>query len=1008
MPGSSRHSLRARCPASAAVALLAGLAMPLARGDPAAAPALDFVRDVQPIFTAHCIECHGPDKRKSGYRLDINRAAFEGGDSHAPNLLPGDSAHSPLIQFVSGLDPDMAMPPDGPPLSPGEIATLRAWIDQGAEWPDSANAPADGLPDLWSLRPLVRPEIPRPPASPHPIDAFIHAKLRDSGLEPSPVAEPRTLIRRAFFDLHGLPPTPEEVAAFVNDSDPQAWEKLVDRLLDSPRYGERWARHWLDVVHYGDTHGYDKDQPRAHAWPYRDYVIRAFNEDRPYARFIQEQIAGDAMFPGTRDGIEALGFLAAGPWDFIGHAEVPEEKIDGKIARHLDRDAMVATTIGTFASLTVHCAQCHDHKFDPISQEDYFSLQAVFAAIDRTNLAYDPDPAIGAQRQQLAREKSTVEAELAAWIETAETAAGDGLVEIDRQLAELQESVERAGLAVSAFGWHGAVSPEQDAGQWVQIDLGEVRSLGQIVLDPCSDGFNGIGDGFGFPLRFRIESSDDPRFDSGVSLHLDATQEDFPNPGLSPVACETGGISARHVRVTAVKLAPRQDDFNFALSELRVFDPGGQLISAGAAVSSDASVEAPPRWSRANLTDGYSQGGQPEDFSGTLAQLESERAAILDAALGPDGLALRAGILVRTGDLEAATEALPPLAHVYAGGIHDGTGAFRGTGASGGRPRPIHLLARGDVTRPGREIPPGTIAAVGHHSGRFELAADAPEEDRRAALANWLADPANPLTWRSAVNRVWHYHFGRGIADSPNDFGRMGEAPSHPQLLDWLAADFRDHGGSFKRLHRQILTSATYRQRSDTPAGAAAESDAENRLLWRMNRRKLEAEAVRDSTLMVAGKLNLTMSGPGFQDFVIENPEHSPHYQYHLADANNPELHRRSIYRFIARSKPQPWMTALDCADPSMAVEKRNASVSPLQALAQMNNQLMLVMAAEFAARLEVEPDAAARLELAYQLALQRPPTAGERQTIGDFAARHGWPAACRILLNLNEFNFAD
>lgn len=975
---------------------------------PAGDQAVDFVRDIQPIFAAHCVECHGPDKRKGGYRLDINHIAFEGGDSHAPNLLRGDSANSPLIKFVAGLEPDMEMPPDGPPLGAKEIATLRAWIDQGADWPDSANAPADAVPDLWSLKPLVRPDVPASPASPHPVDAFIHAKLRDRGLVPSPEADRRTLIRRAFFDLHGLPPTPADVAAFIEDPDPRAWETLIDRLLESPRYGERWARHWLDVVHYGDTHGYDKDQPRPHAWPYRDYVIRAFNEDRPYGRFIREQIAGDVLHPDTRDGIEALGFLAAGPWDFIGHAEVSEEKIDGKIARHLDRDDMVATTIGTFASLTVHCAQCHDHKFDPISQEDYFSLQAVFAAIDRTNLAYDLDPATGWRRNQLAREQSAVDAELAAFIQDAETAAGAGLAEVDRHLAEVRESAERAQGISANFGWHGAVSPEQDTEQWVQVDLGGVQALGRIVLDPCSDDFNGIGDGFGFPLRFRIESSDDPGFQSGVVIHLDATNDDFPNPGLSPVACEADGISGRHVRVTAVKLAPRQNDFNFALSELNVFDPAGRLISKGADVSSDGSVEAPPRWSRANLTDGYSQGAGTGDSSVALAELEATRTRIIDAALGPEGVAARERLQHRALELKSEIDTLPPLAQVYAGGIHHGTGAFQGTGGTGGRPRPIHLLARGDVTRPVREVQPGAIAAVAHQPGRFDLPPDAPEGTRRAALANWLADPANPLTWRSAVNRVWHYHFGRAIADSPNDFGRMGEAPSHPELLDWLASDFRDNGGSFKRLHRQILTSATYRQRSDTPAGAAAEIDAENRLLWRVNRRKLEAEAVRDSTLMVAGKLDLSMGGPGFQDFVIENPEHSPHYQYHLADAANPALHRRSIYRFIARSKPQPWMTALDCADPSMAVEKRNQSVSPLQALAQMNNQLVLVMAAEFATRLEATQPAAERVELAYQLALQRPPTPEEARVLTDFADRHGWPAACRILLNLNEFTFTD
>jgi len=276
---------------------------------------------------------------------------------------------------------------------------LLTYTSLGAELTSSTKA------RLWSLQPLQQPAIPHfsasNPADANPIDAFVRAKLDEKGLQRAPPADRRTLIRRLYFDLTGLPPTPEQIDAFVADPDPRAYAKLVDHLLDSPRYGERWARHWLDVVHYGETHGYDKDKPRPNAWPYRDYVIRAFNEDKPYARFVQEQLAGDVLFPGTRDGIEALGFIAAGPWDLIGHEEVPETKIDGKIARHLDRDDMVMNTMQTFNSLTVQCAQCHDHKFDPIAQADYYRLQAVFAAIDRTNKKYDPDPAVAQQRAEL-------------------------------------------------------------------------------------------------------------------------------------------------------------------------------------------------------------------------------------------------------------------------------------------------------------------------------------------------------------------------------------------------------------------------------------------------------------------------------------------------------------------------------------------------------------------------------------------------------------------------------
>jgi hypothetical protein len=650
-------------------------------------------------------------------------------------------------------------------LSESDRAVINEWIATGAAWGRDLTAPADDMAqnqpasDWWSLQPLRRPEVPSQAGSPwprNPIDHFVLAKLAEKGLRPSPEADRRTLVRRLYFDLIGLPPSPAEVRAFLDDREPQAYERLVDRLLASPHYGERWARHWLDVVHYGETHGYDKDKPRENAWPYRDYVIRAFNADKPYGRFVQEQIAGDVLFSGTRDGIEALGFIAAGPWDFIGHAELPETKIDGKIARHLDRDDMVANTTGTFISLTVQCAQCHDHKFDPITQEDYYSLQAVFAALDRADKSYT------------------------------------------------------------------------------------------------------------------IESS--------------------------PV-----GENAR-----------------------------------------------------------------------------------------------------------PATTGI-----VYAGTVHHGSGSFAGTGASGGRPREIRVLLRGDVTQPGEVVAPGAVAAVPGLVGRFELPREATEGDARAALARWLTAAENPLTWRSIVNRLWLYHFGRGLVDTPNDFGRMGQLPSHPELLDWLAVEFRDGGQSIKSLHRLIVTSATYRQSSSPPDGpekAAGEAiDAGNAYYWRMNRRKLEAEAVRDSILAVSGKLDGTMYGPSFKDFVIEKPEHSPHYRYDLHDPEDKASHRRAVYRFLVRSQQQPFMAALDCADPSMAVEKRNQSVTPLEALALLNNKLAVAMARHFAARLAASAENLEnQINLAFQLALAREPSPSELRTLSSYAKAHGMPNTCRLIFNLNEFVFVD
>lgn len=970
----------------------------------------DFEKEIQPIFAANCSKCHGPEKQKGGYRLDVKSIALTGGEGSAPNILPGRASASALVKYISSDDPEERMPPKGDALAPGDIAKIKAWIDAGAAWPERASVAVNDPLDWWSLKSIGKPAVP--PGSAHPIDSFIQQKLAAHGLTQAPAADARTLIRRLYFDLTGLPPTPEEIEDFAADRAPDAYERLVERLLASPRHGERWARHWLDVVHYGDTHGYDKDKLRPNAWPYRDYVIRAFNTDKPFARFVQEQVAGDVLFPDTVDGIEALGFIAAGPWDFIGHAELPESKTDGKIARHLDRDDMVANTIGAFSSLTVHCAQCHQHKFDPISQEDYYSLQAVFAALDRTDREYYRDPAVQVLAGRLRREQRENAATLAALEAPLRVQAGEAYAVLARRLDELAVGAQGAGANLRR-GYHSALAKTADAVKWVQVDLGETVEIDRVSLLPALDEFNGIGAGFGFPVRFKVEVSNDPDFRRDVKLlwiRYDLTfMADFPNPGLTPFATggtKDDGIAGRYVRVTVTKLAPRKDDFMFALAELRVTDRAGKNIAAGRPVTALDSIESAPRWQKSNLTDELAPAAPNEE---DRRALERAQEAALESVADPATWARRAALRETGAKLAAERQALPTPDAVYAGGVHTGKGSFTGTGANGGRPRPIHILARGQVTTPGKAVGPGTLSALSFAPARFTLPENAPEGERRAALAHWLTDPANPLTWRSMVNRVWQYHFGRGLVDTPNDFGRNGSPPTHPELLDWLATEFRDGGGSLKALHRLIVTSATYRQA--VVANVAAESrDSGNTLLWRQNRRKLEAEAVRDAVLAVSGTLDLKMGGPGWKDFVIERPEHSPHYRYDKADHEDAATWRRSVYRFVVRSQTQPWMTALDCADPSMRVDKRNESLSPLQALALLNNGFMLTQAQHFAARVQRErPDDVGRqVERAHTLALGRAPTADAHAELAAFARAHGLPALCRALLNLNEFSFVD
>ncbi len=1181
---------------SLTIIVLALLAIPAAAAEEA-----DLFRDqVAPIFERQCVGCHNDETRKGELSLQSAAAALRGGESGVM-IVPGDTGASVLLEYVSGDDPEM--PQDAEPLSGDEVAALRRWIAAGAKWPEAMRLKDRGLADRnwWSLKPVARPEIPRlseadARVARGPIDAFVIAKLRQQRLQLSPPADRRTLIRRLYYDLTGLPPTPKSVQRFINDDDPRAYEKLVDHLLESPHYGERWARHWLDVVHYGETHGYDKDKLRMNAWPYRDYVIRAFNQDKPYSRFVREQIAGDVLWPHTTDGITATGFIAAGPWDFIGHAEVPETKIDGKVARNLDRDNMVTSTMNSFCSLTVQCARCHNHKLDPVTMENYYSLQAVFAAMDRADRPYDVDSSVGEQRQRLLQRKNLLDqqsAELAKAIDAKKTPE---IRELEKTIAALEKKRSGAVVAASvprssAMGYHSQVAPAADAVKWVQVDLGRQMPVDDVLLFGADE--YGWGD-FGFPHRFRIELFADESFSNPVSV-ADFTKKDFARPGARAAHFPAGGSTGRFVRVTATRLwsrrrkeQPPSNDWIFALGELAVFS-GGQLVSPQAVSAAD-SIEASGRWSRANLIDGVygthnleeltgRKDGSPTngyhsqfaptgettkwiqidlgqaaaidrirlvpafptdwkdtpgfgfpvrfkleiaedaeftkpqmvaDFSQTdfanpggrvvsyavgrlkarfvrltanrlwdrgersfalaLAEIEvesggrnlardctvtatdsinagrwhtknlvdgftsrrptevgteellafaapstavgeiavarAEHDALIKQAIGSELLRQQDENRQALARTDASLAALPKPSVVYAGTVHNGRGAFRGR--YGLAPREIHILNRGNVTQPDKLVGPAAVPFIEGVPAKFNLPPKHDEGQRRVALANWITHKDNPLTWRSIVNRIWLYHFGQGIVDSPNDFGRGGQMPTHPELLDWLAVEFRDGSQSIKELHRKICNSTVYRQ-SSAHNEQFAKIDKENKYLWRMTRRRLAAEEIRDSVLVVAGKLDTKMGGTGYMDFIIEHPEHSPHYEYHKYDPQDVKTHRRAVYRFIVRSQPQPFMNTLDCADPSMSVPKRDETLTALQALTLLNNRFMVAMSENFAKRLSAERgDLSEQIALAFQLTTSRSATADELSSLTRYAQQFGLPSACRIILNLNEFVFVD
>jgi len=913
------------------------------------------------------------------------------------------------VQRIFAMDPDEQMPPaEFPkPLTQEEKETLRQWVEGGAAWEGH-----------WAFEPLREAPLPAVRDSAWPrneVDRFILSALEERGMTPAPEADRRTLIRRLYFDLIGLPPTPEEVRAFVENPAPDAYERLVDELLASPRHGERWARHWLDVAHYGETHGYDKDKRRPHAWPYRDYVIETLNRDKPYGRFVEEQVAGDVLYPNDPQATVATGFIAAGPWDFVGHVELREGTTDKNITRLLDRDDMVANVMNTFTSLTVHCARCHDHKFDPISQKDYYSLHAVFAGVERANRPYGPDAETQARRIALSKEHDALEERVSKTEAVLAALTSPELTALESKRTALEQAIAEAEVQESpSNGYHSAIESSAEVTKWVQLDLGTSQDIDAIRLVPAFPTDFAETPGFGFPPRFKVEVSDTPAF-STFQVMADFTAQDYTGRTDEPVVLDAQRVTGRYVRVTATKLWKRLEDYVFALGEVQVL-AGLDNLALGKPVTALDSIDE-GLWHTAFLVDGFDSrrrldsGARSKEEQRELHRMrmelrrvtrasDAQRLAALPEAERTDFVAARDALEQVRKDLMA----LPESSLVYAAAPNF---VPEGSFTPSPTPREIHVLKRGDVNAPGERAWPGAVGCVPALPADFGLRDGYNEGEARAALAKWITREDNPLTWRSIVNRVWQHHFGKGIVDTPNDFGRMGAPPTHPELLDWLAVNFLLNGQSLKHLHRLIVTSAAYRQQS-TPATDYSAIDGSNQYLWHRERRPLEAEALRDAVLAVSGKLDLSMGGPPFDTFAFED-DHSPRYLYAQLDPEDARAFRRSIYRSIVRSVPDPWMTSLDCADPSQSVPVRNQTITALQALALFNNPMVTQQAEYMAERVAVEADTLeAQVERAWELALARKPQPEELSTISAYAQQHGLAAACRVILNTNEFLFVD
>lgn len=959
----------------------------------------DFFRSkVEPLLREKCLACHshGARQMEGGLTLD-SKSGWKFGGDRGPAIVPGRPDESLVISAVRYNDPDLQMPPEEK-LSDAEIAILDEWVRRGAPDPRAMEPPKSLATAWWSLKKLAAPEIP---GEGHPVDAFVRERLGEQGLRPSKRADRVTLVRRLYVDLHGLLPTPEEVEAFAADSHPHAYGNLVDELLSSPRYGERWARHWLDVIHFADSHGCEHDLKRPNAWRFRDYVINRLNADVSWDRFIREQLAADACFPDEPQLTAALGFVAAGPLE-LSRASTAPVTFD-----YLDRDDMVTQTMAAFVSTTANCARCHAHKFDPITQEDYYALQAVFAGVGKGDIEYDSS----AETMNLRHEFEGLEAAVTArdanvllqskyaeivddWVtayqgQRVEWSTLDPDVFVASSGATLTKQNDRSILA------GGEVADQEIYTVTSRVDL---KRLVAVRLEVLADRrLPEGGPGRAANGNLHLSEVDIQWFPAEAvvssKVKISRASADFDQEGWTSALALDGNPS------TGWAIFPRVNESHHIVFEFE--EPVD--VAGGGKLAVTLKQQHPPKHVigrfRLSITD--AEGGTARvlpreviDGLGKPAERRTTAESIAIAAVALEGYA------------KQRLAGLPPKQVVY--GVSPSWSHAKKLPA----PQPskvVHLLRRGDIDKPVHEVEPGALSAINALPGRFELADPHRESARRAALADWLADPDNPLTWRSIVNRVWHYHFGQGLCDTPNDFGRMGSQPTHPELLDWLAVWFRDEAkGSLKELHRLILTSETWRQSNRTAPNLI---DVDNRLLWRMNRQRMDAETFRDSVLHISGRLDLTMGGPGIEQFQkSKGPQATPALDYTAYDWESQGVHRRSIYRVVWRGIPDPFMVAMDFPDLGLLAPKRGFSVSALQSLTMFNNDFVLRGSDWLAKRVkqEHEDELTAQVVRAVQLAWLRPPLEDEQLRFVAYARKYGLPAFCRVLLNSNEFLFVD